>query len=225
MTTPKLPYLVQELSAALEVYLSGRTGQQYNRTAFILCDDCAELANKLFLLSNDSTWSDATANGRFKNFAQVASEVSATFGAKRPAESALADSFLTRIKARRHKRNTFFHSTSLLDLNLHARDCVEAFLDLIDFGALLFPSEWSSVVAATGNMETCEAVLRLDRRSYGDPVVSSRFNAIIAKWPRVGPAVRKAGCEVAHYAEDLHLRLCIRNGGKELGRRLQALLS
>jgi hypothetical protein len=33
----KLPYLVQEINAAMEVYLSGRTGQHYNRTAYILC--------------------------------------------------------------------------------------------------------------------------------------------------------------------------------------------
>jgi len=33
----KLPYLIAEVNAALEVYVSGRTGQQYNRTAFVLC--------------------------------------------------------------------------------------------------------------------------------------------------------------------------------------------
>lgn len=27
----KLPYLVDEINAALEIYLSGRVGQQYNR--------------------------------------------------------------------------------------------------------------------------------------------------------------------------------------------------
>jgi len=58
----KLPYLVAEINAALEVYLSGRTGQQHNRTAYILCDDGAELAGKLFLLIDNPQWSDAKAN-------------------------------------------------------------------------------------------------------------------------------------------------------------------
>ena len=39
----QVAYLVVEINAALEVYLSGRTGQQYNRTAYILGDDGAEL--------------------------------------------------------------------------------------------------------------------------------------------------------------------------------------
>lgn len=61
----KLPYLVAEINAALEIYLSGRTGQQYNRTAFILCDDAAELASKLFLIVDTPTWSDVKSNGHF----------------------------------------------------------------------------------------------------------------------------------------------------------------
>jgi hypothetical protein len=70
----KLPYLVAEINAALEVYLSGRTGQQFNRTAFILCDDGSELTSKLFLLTDDPAWSDASGRG-FKNFKQVTADV------------------------------------------------------------------------------------------------------------------------------------------------------
>ena len=228
----KLPYLVAEINAALEVYISGRTGQQYNRTAFILCDDSAELANKLFLLTDNPTWGDTRANGTFKNFKNVSAEVRAVFLAKRAGDHAAADALLTRIEARRDRRNKFFHSTDLLDLTLQSRDCVGAFCDLLDYGKLLFlpdpaipNSGWEAVVAAAGNMETCEALMRLDRKANGDPGVGPKVNDVLAKWPRSKiPSPKAKGCEVAHHAEDMHLRLAIRNGGKGLRDKLRALL-
>jgi hypothetical protein len=220
----KLPYLVAEINAALEIYLSGRTGQQYNRTAFILCDDGAELANKLFLLTDNKKWSDKGAGKPFKSFKDVTGEVRAVFMAKRPGDHAAADNLLKRIEQRRDRRNEFFHSTNLLDLNLHARDCVEAFCDLLDYGKLLFPGEWDVAVAASGNMDTCEALIRLDKKIYGDPSVGPKVNDVLAKWPRNRPKPKKKGCEVAHHAEDMHLRLAIRNGGNGLRDKLRALL-
>jgi hypothetical protein len=220
----KLPYLVAEINAALEVYLSGRTGQQYNRTAFILCDDCVELANKLFLLTDTPTWSDKKANNNFKNFWDVSAEVRAVFLAKRAGDHAAADALLTRIQARRDRRNKCFHSTDLLDLNLQPRDCIDAFCDLLDYGKLLFPADWDREVAASGNMDACEALVRLDRKTWGDPSVGPKVNDILAKWPRRGPQPKTRGCEVAHHAEDMHLRLAIRNGGNELRDKLLALL-
>jgi hypothetical protein len=220
----KLPYLVQEINAALEVYLSGWTGQQYNRTAYILCDDAAELASKLFLLTGNNTWSDIKANGHFKRFREVTQEVGAWFAAKRPADLATVVAILQRIEARRDRRNEFFHSTNLLDLNFHARDCVEAFVDLLDYGKVLFPATWDTETAASGNMETCEALLRLDKKAYGDPSVTPKVNAVLKSQPRLGEAPTKKGCEVTHHPEDYHLRLCIRNGGKTLRDKLRSLL-
>jgi hypothetical protein len=227
----KLPYLVAEINSALEIYLSGRTGQQYNRTAFILCDDGAELASKLFLLTDNPSWSDVKGNGRFKNFKDVTTEVRGTFVAKRAADVPTADQLLKRIEGRRERRNQFFHSTRLLDLNLHPRDCVEAFCDLLDYGRLLFPpdpavvgSGWDATVTPERNMETCEVLIRLDRKAYNDPSVGPKVNAILGNWPRNGPKPRKHGCEVAHHAEDMHLRLAIRNGGTALRDRLRSLL-
>lgn len=220
----KLPYLVREINAALEVYLSGRTGQQYNRTTFILCDDSAELANKLFLLTDNKKWSDKVTGKLFKSFRDVTREVRAVFTAKRAGDYAAADTLLKRIEARRGRRNEFFHSTDLLDLTLQPRDCVESFCDLLDYGKLLFPAGWDTEVAAAGNMQTCEALIRLDRKTYGDPSVGPKVNDVLAKWPRNGPKPKKKGCEVAHHAEDMHLRLAIRNGGNELRDRLRALL-
>jgi len=202
----------------------GRTGQQYNRTAFILCDDGAELAGKLFLLIDNPQWSNAKANGRFKHFQDVSAEVRAVFLAKRAADHAVVDALLKRIEGRRERRNSFFHSTHLLNLNLHPRDCVEAFCDLLDHGKLLFPADWDTTVAVTGNMETCEAILRLDRKIYNDPSVGPKVNDIFAKWRSQGVKPKTLGCEVAHHAEDMHLRLAIRNGGNSLRDKLRALL-
>lgn len=219
----KLPYLVAEINAAMEVYLSGRTGQQYNRVSFILCDDVAELASKLFLLIDNPTWSDTKPNGKFKNFQDVTKDVRAVFTTKR-GDHASVDALLKRIEGRRKRRNDFFHSTSLLDLNFHPRDCIEAFCDLLDYGRLLFPAYWQDAVAATGNMETCEAIIRLDKKGYGDPSILPKMNVILGSWPRRGPKPKAKGCEVAHHAEDIHLRLAIRNGGKELRDLLLMLL-
>ncbi len=220
----KLPYLVAEVNAALEVYLSGRTGQQYNRTAYILCDDAAELASKLFLLTDSRAWSDTKANGHFKRFKEVTTEVRGVFLAKRAAHHPAADTLLNRIEGRRDRRNEFFHSTHLLDLNLHPRDCVEAFCDLLDYGKLLFPADWDIAVTAWGNMETCEAVIRLDRKSYNDPSIGPKVNDVFAKWRSQGVKPKTLGCEVAHHAEDMHLRLAIRNGGNALRDKLRAML-
>lgn len=103
----------------------------------------------------------------------------------------------------------------------YARD---AFCDLLDYGSLLFPADWNRHLAAAGNMETCEAIVRLDRKAYGDPRVSARVNEVLSRWPRNGPNPKVRGCEVVHHAEDMHLRLAIRNGGRELRDKLRALL-
>lgn len=220
----KLPYLVAEVNAAMEVYLSGRIGQQYNRTSFILCDDCAELANKLFLLADNRHWSDTRPDGRFKNFRDVSAEVRAVFQARRAADHATADALLQRIEGRRERRNKFFHSADLLDLNLQPADCVRAFVDFLDYGKLLFGADWEEAVEATGNMETCEAVLRVDKKTYADPSVGPKMDAILRKQPRLGVTPTTKGCEVAHHPEDIHLRLAIRNGNKTLRDKLRALL-
>ena len=221
----KLPYLVQEVNAAIEVYLSGRTGQQYNRTAYVLCDDCAELASKLYLITHNANWSDTKANGHFKRFNEVTAEVRTEVAARQAADHARVSALLALIEGRRGRRNEFFHSTHLLDLNLHGRDCVEALVDVLDYGRLLFGPAWDAAVTATGNMETCEVLLRLDKKTYADPSVLPKVNAILARWPRLaGRPPTGSGCEITHHPEDHHLRLAIRNGGKTLRDRLRVLL-
>ena len=215
----------------MEIYLSGRTGQQYNRTAFILCDDGVELASKLFLITDDPEWSDKKGENRFKSFWDITREVRSIFRTKRFAELGKADALLVKMETRRTRRNEFFHSTSLLDLNLHRRDCIEALCDLLDYGKLLFPTnraqpdlDWVSVVEATGTMETCEAILRLDLKGFFDPSVPPKINEILKSAKRLGVKPTTKGCEVVHHPEDYHLRLCIRNGGKALRDQLRVLL-
>ena len=211
----KLRSLVAEVDAALDIYLAGRTGQQFNKVAFILADDCCELASKLFLITRNVGWSDAQANGRFKAFKTVTAEVRAALAAAAP--------ILARIEARRDRRNGFFHSAHLLDLTLQSHDVNEALRDLLDYGALLFGAEWAAEVKATGNLETADVLLRLDCISYADPRVAPKVRAVFAGRKRVEQQKAK-GCEVTHHPEDHHLRLAIRNGGKELRDQLAALL-
>jgi hypothetical protein len=173
---------------------------------------------------HNRAWSDTKANGHFKRFREVTGEVRQVFQAKRAADHPIVDALLRAFEGRRNRRNNFFHSTHLLDLTLQPADCVRAFVDLLDYGKLLFPIDWDREVAAIGNMETCEAVLRVDKKSYADPSIGPKMNAILQKQPRLGVAPKSKGCEVAHHPEDIHLRLAIRNGNKELRDKLRALL-
>lgn len=211
----KLRHLVAEVDAALDIYLAGRTGQQFNRVAFILADDCCELASKLYLVTRDPAWSDAQANGRFKPFKTVTAEVRAA--------CALATDLILRINNRRDRRNGFFHSTHLLDLTLQSHDVNEALCDLLDYGALLFGAQWTAEVGGTRNLETAEVLIRLDCKSYADPRIGPKVAGIFSKLPRTEKQKTK-GCEVTHHPEDHHLRLAIRNGGKDLRDRLRTLL-
>jgi hypothetical protein len=213
----KLRHLVAEVDAALDIYLAGRTGQQFNKVAYILADDCCELASKLYLITQDPAWSDATGNNRFKSFKAVTAEVRASCPG--------AADLTRRIEGRRERRNGFFHSAHLLDLTLQSHDVKEALRDVIDYGSLLFGDAWNEEVSGTRNFETAEVLLRLDCLSYADPALPLRIASVFANLPRTVQATPKErGCEVAKHPDDHHLRLAVRNGGKQLRDRLQALL-
>lgn len=211
----KLRALVGEVDAALDIVMAGRTGQQFNRIAFILADDICELASKLYLVTRNPAWSDAQPNGRFKNFHTVTGEV---LEAHPPSTDLIA-----RIRARRDRRNAFFHSAHLLDLNLHAHDVNLALRDMLDYGDCLFQADWQSEISGTRNLETAAVLIRLDCATYADPRIGSKVTDVFSKLKR-SEKPRKAGCEVALHPDDHHLRLAIRNGGKELRDKLTALL-
>lgn len=214
----KLRHLVAEVDAALDIYLAGRTGQQFNKVAFILADDCCELASKLYLITQNPAWSDEKRNGRFKNFKNVTAEVRASCPA--------AAGVLTRIEARRDRRNDFFHSAHLLDLTLQPRDVKDALSDLLEYGALLFGVEWEMEVKGQANLETAAVLIKLDCKAHSDPRIVPKIMDVFSKQRGGGKAAAKAsGCEVALHPDDHHLRLAIRNGGPELRDRLAAILA
>jgi hypothetical protein len=175
----QLTYLIDEVCAGAEIYFTGRQGGQYLKTAFILCDDYTEITSKLFLLTDDPAWSDAKANGRFKNYRNIQTDVQDVIRAKRPADLPRIERLLANMKARRDRRNDFFHSTRLLDLNVSQRNCVEAFCDLLDYGSILFGDEWTEEVQAARNLATLEILLRLERKSFSDQSVPPRVSAVL----------------------------------------------
>lgn len=219
----QLTYLMDEICAGVEIYYTGRTGQQYLKTAFILCDDHTELVSKLFLLTENTNWSDRKEQGKFKNYHDVMSDVEKIFVAKQTKNLPTIQKIQADMKTRRDRRNDFFHSTHLLDLSVNQRMCVEAFCDLLDYGELLFPAEWRTELAGARNLETLEVLLRLEMLSFSDPSVQPKVNKILADWPRNNTNSCKKGVHVAVYPEDLHLRLCVTCGGKVLRDKLMSL--
>jgi hypothetical protein len=219
-----LTYLLDEICAGLEIYYSGRTGGQYYKTAFLLCDDYVELASKLYLTQQNPGWQDTAQRGGFKSFHQVADEAVALHESQYGANSSLKD-LVQRVKERRMRRNDFFHSTRLLDLSVTYRMCVEAFKDLLDYGAKLFGAAWDEEVKGVRNMETLEILIRLESRSFGEPHLVGELSAILQRWPRNSHGRMVTGVQMAIHPEDLHLRLCVINGAVELRDKLAALLA
>lgn len=220
----QLTYLVDEICAGVEIYYTGRTGGQYFKTAFILCDDYTELTSKLFLLTDNPRWQDRNAAGRFKNYHNIQTDVQDVIRAKRPADLPRVQALHTAMASRRERRNDFFHSTHLLDLSVTPRNCVEAFCDLLDYGKLLFGTDWDSEVQAARNLDCLDILLRLERKGFSDPSITPKMNRILSDCPRNRANSSKKGVHVAEYPEDLHLRLSVIYGGQELRDKLAALL-
>ncbi len=224
----QLPYLMDDICGTLAIYYSGRTGGQYLKTAFILCDDYVELMSKLFLLEDDSNWSDQRSNGRFKSFHEVLQDVESVFSTERPDDLAKLQDISTALSNRRRRRNDFFHSTHLLDLNVNTRGCVEALTELIVYGDFLFGDNWQAGVRSRPRMNTFCILLELDRLSFDDFTLRHRVDEILKKWPRRRPdkrTISKIGTQYAEHPEDLHLIMCVDWGRKELALKLQALLT
>jgi len=224
MSDAKLPYLVDEICAAVEIYFTGRTGGQYLRTAFILCDDYTELTAKLFLLADNAAWSDKKPNGRFKHYHDVLSDVEGVFSAKRPTELATAQGIHRNMNNRRRRRNDFFHSTHLLDLSTCQRAVVEAFCDLFAYGELLFPTDWQRQVDWSRNLDTMRILLLIEKASFSDPTIWTKAAAVFREWPRNKPNAARKGVHITEYPEDFHLRLCVTHGSNILRDKLKALL-
>lgn len=220
----QLTYLVDEICAGVEIYFTGRTGGQYLKTAFILCDDYTELTSKLFLLADNPSWQDKKAGGFFKNYHDIQKDVQDVFSSKRPTELARVQAMHTSMALRRKRRNDFFHSTHLLDLSVTPRNCVEAFCDLLDYGKLLFGSDWDDEVQAARNLDCLDVLLRLERKGFSDPSITPKINRVLSECPRNRANSSKKGVHVTEYPEDLHLRLSVIYGGQDIRDKLAALL-
>lgn len=219
-----LIYLLDEICAGVEIYYSGRQGGQYLKTSFILCDDYTELTAKLFLLTENPNWSDVKPNNRFKNYHEVQQDVCQEIQNSRPADSPRITALSLAMEQRRTRRNDFFHSTKLLDLSVTQRICVEAFCDLLDYGLLLFGSDWTSALQVCRNLETLEILLRLEKKSFSDPSIHSKVNHVFKQLPRNGKNLPQRGAQIAYPFEDLYYRMCVISGGQELRNTLLSLL-
>jgi len=220
---------MDEICAGVEIYYTGRLGGQYLKTAYILCDDYTELMSKLYLLSQDSTWSDTKPNGRWKSYHDVQEDVRQVIQNTRPKEILTVQEIHDEMKERRVRRNDFFHSTSLLDLSVAMRSCVEAFCDLLDYGRLLFRDEWDETISAARNLHLLELMLRLERKGFSDPSTWFRVNELMRRMPRnhrfsKSDKMPKEGVHVTTHGEDVHFRLCLVHGGPEFRDELARLL-
>lgn len=218
----KLTHLADEICAGAEIYFTGRTGGQYWKTAFILCDDYTELASKLFLLEHGGNWSEQRSGGGFKGYKQILKETEETMSNR--AAAAKVAALQRNMDERRARRNGFFHSAGLLDLNVSSRACVEAYCDLFGYCELLFEQAWATVVEGARNLATLIILFGLERAAFANPDVTQRASAILADWPRNKTNSRRKGVHMAEYPEDLHLRLCVTAGGKQLRNDLARLL-
>lgn len=201
----------------LEIHIAARSDTRYNRTVYILADDCAELASKLFLVRKNPAWSDRGANGRFKSFRAVTQEV----------RTVLPDAadLLERIEERRDRRNGFFHSANLLDLTLNTNRVNHALVDLLDYCNLLFGPDWAAEAAATAALETAATLIRLDYAARSYPALQSRVRDVLAATPRHGMPTRAVkGCAIVVYPEDQQVAIAVRMGGRTLRDQLLAIL-
>ena len=225
---PQLIYLMNEIGSGMEIFFSSRTGRHYFKTAFILCDDYVELLSKLWLKENINDWKDTKTNNGFKKFPQILNEVKDGMkGHCHPDEHRRIIKLAERMKERRRRRNEFFHSTHLLDLDVSKRVCVEAFCDLTEFGELLFGDDWRREIESSTKTDILCTLFQLEKMASDNPSIESSINRLLGKWPRREKErqwIPKKGTQYAEHPEDMHLRLCLDWGGRELRDALKALL-
>jgi len=53
--------LLRNICTGVEIYFTGRSEDEYLKTAFVLCDDYTELTSKLWLITDNTKWSDTHA--------------------------------------------------------------------------------------------------------------------------------------------------------------------
>lgn len=225
-------YLVTEIYTGLEIFYLSRTTKYY-KTAFILCDNYTELLAKAYLLHMNNNWIPNQSNDPtkkyFKNYKQVQEDLEAIRN-----EQIIKD-LHRRMLHRRNRRNEFFHSTTLIDLDVKKDDVVNAFCDLLDYGKILFnqPSPnkhinlWDEVVSSTGNLNTLITLLQIDKRGQSRPDILPKFADIFLKsqnYPKNSKQkVPYEGHILLSSSYEGYWLLCIGQNG-DLKRQLEELL-
>jgi hypothetical protein len=221
---PSVMHLAEEVCAGAEIYYTGKTGGQYFKTAFILCDDYTELASKLFLTLSPGEWADTTAGGHWKGYKRVLADVLDSCRVNEPAKADRVAELQKAMNERRQTRNHFFHSAQLLDLNITFRVCVEAYCDLFEYCEALF-KDWPQVASGVRNLETLVLLFRLERHALGDPSIEVRVHEVMRGWARNSVSRGRSGVQEARFPEDLHLRMCVINGSTALRDQLATVLA
>jgi hypothetical protein len=216
-------HLAEEICAGAEIYYTGRTGGQYFKTAFILCDDYTELASKLYLVTSNPDWSEKHQNGRWKAYRDVLADALELYTHGDSDDVSRVAELQAGMAQRRERRNGFFHSAHLLDLSLTFRACIEAYCDLFEYCGLLF-SDWDRAMASVRNLETLSVLFQLEHCALSDPSVNGRINEVIGEWSRNRASTKGTGVQESQFPEDLHLRMCVISGSAELRDRLQSVL-
>jgi hypothetical protein len=223
-----LQYLMPEIENGLEVLFTGMSAGQYWKTAFILCDNYCELTAKLFLSTKVAGWTDMKANGRFKNYHDILSDIEAAASITSVPATLLALQRLhIELKARRSQRNDFFHSANLLKLNVHLLDTLSAFCGLLDFGKHLFGADWDTSVNSRPALRNLVLLVKVEHKALTtDHSVQHKLVEIFRKWDRIKPKERvpSKGAYLTEFPEEVHRRMIIINGGPNLASELERLL-
>lgn len=103
--------------------------------------------------------------------------------------------------------------------------CVETFCDLFSYGELLLAADWQRCTVETRNLETLVILLKLEKKRFSIPSICPRVDAIIKSWPRNLANAARKGVHLTVHPEDMHLRLTVIHGHKELRDKLAALLT
>lgn len=223
-----LHHLTPELENGLEILFTGKSAGQYWKTAFILCDNYTELVAKLFLSTKVAGWSEKKPNGKFKNYHDILVDIeTASPITSVPTTLAIVQALHGELKARRQQRNDFFHSANLLKLNVHFLDTLSAFCGLLNYGKLLFDTDWDNAV--NGRPTLCNLVLlvQLEHKALtADYSVQHKVDEIFRKWGRIKckERVPTRGAYLTEFPEDVHRRMVIINGGAKLADDLRQLL-
>jgi hypothetical protein len=218
-----LRHLADEICVGLQIYVSGRAGSHL-KTAFVLCDDYTELATKLYLIRQDKKWSDQRSTGGFKNYHEVLKDLVNSIARERAHLLSAVEVLHVSMHARRSRRNIFFHSTTLLDLQTSRKDTAEALTDLFRYCELLFEDDWSRAIAETADLEALTLMVRLDDAASRDSTLLTRVNALFARQPKNVTNKKQQGVHLVAFPEDLHALMCAKWGGQDIINDLRDLL-